>query len=123
MPKVQENISGKNWDIEGSIIHQNDIVLVSPKMELSEINDSIKKVNEGTLSNPKALVFTPGVYDFDNTIEITSENTVILGLGVPVLSVTKPHISIMQTKAKGVKIGGIIFEAGSNDNFLNSLTT
>lgn len=66
------------------------------------------------------MVFTPGVYDVDETIEITSENTVVLGLGVPVLSVTKPHISIMQTKAKGVKIGGLIFEAGSNDNFLDS---
>ena len=109
--------SGVDWTDEGAQeIPQDHIKILNPKMTASEINQSIKG---GSTSEPIAVIFTPGIYELDETLLVENNGTVILGIGVPVLSGTKPHISIMQTKANGVKIGGIIFEAGSNDK-LNS---
>lgn len=94
-----------------TIIPEAEFIVVQPGMTADQIN---AKLNNPADQNLKALIFTPGQYSFDKKIDITQANTVVLGLGVPVLTAVNPHIPIMSTEASGVKISGLIFEAGSN---------
>jgi hypothetical protein len=65
------------------------------------------------MASGKNLILTPGVYQLDQTIEITHPDTVVLGLGFPTL-VPQNGMVAMRTVAgsQGVLISGVIFEAG-----------
>lgn len=105
------NSQGSQWDINHQVIPESQFVVVKPGMSSAAINAALKKQKGG----PLALIFTPGQYSLDSTIEINQDHTVVLGLGVPVLTAVKPHTAILSTAATGVKISGILLEAGSND--------
>lgn len=94
-----------------AIIPQSQFVIVKPGMSASDINKAI----QDKAGQVCAVIFTPGQYDLRDTININQANTVVFGLGVPVLTALSPHKSIMQVSASGVKVAGIVFEAGSND--------
>jgi hypothetical protein len=105
--------SGPNWKNGYTLIPQSQIIVATPGMTADQIN---KKLTDPKVqSAPAALIFTPGQYDLNSTIVINKPNTVVLGLGVPALTATKAHTPIMTTSGSGIKIGGILFEAGSND--------
>lgn len=104
--------AGPDLTNTNTIIPQTELIVVQPStLNIDDINS---KLNNPQDKNPKALIFTPGRYLFNKTLNISQENTVVLGLGVPILTATTPHIPIISTAASGVKISGIIFEAGSN---------
>ncbi len=105
--------SGTNWKNEYTLIPQSQIIVASPGMTADQINQ--KLADPKVQGAPTALIFTPGQFNLDSTIVINKPNTVVLGLGVPALTATKPHTPIMTTSGSGIKIGGILFEAGSNE--------
>ncbi|HSW93658.1 MAG TPA: coagulation factor 5/8 type domain-containing protein [Gammaproteobacteria bacterium] len=112
VPRFENKLSvGTDANNPYSIIPEAEFIVVQPGMTADQIN---AKLNNPADNNPKALIFTPGQYNFDKKIDITQANTVVLGLGLPVLTAMNPHVPIMSTEASGVKISGIIFEAGSN---------
>jgi hypothetical protein len=109
VPEEKNNSTGPDWGNNNTIIPESQFVIVKPGMNSDAINSAMKEKNTA----PKALIFTPGLYSLDKTLEINQDNTVVLGLGVPVLTAKTPHIPIMTTSAMGIKISGIMFEAGS----------
>src|SRR5262249_54059165 len=64
------------------------------------------------LDQGKHLLFTPGIYQLNDTIRITNPNTVVLGIGLPTLVPTSGQITITVADVDGVKIGGLLLEAG-----------
>jgi len=65
------------------------------------------------LASGKNLILTPGVYQLDQTIEVTHPDTVVLGLGFPTLVPQKGIIAMRSAgSAQGVVISGILFDAG-----------
>jgi hypothetical protein len=65
------------------------------------------------MASGKNLILTPGVYQLDQTIEITHPDTVILGLGFPTLVPQNGVVAMRSvTGSQGVLISGVIFEAG-----------
>ena len=56
---------------------------------------------------------TPGVYNLDQTIEVTWPDTVVLGLGFPTLIPSRGIVSMRVASVAGVKLSGMIFDAGS----------
>jgi len=110
VPVSRNNSVGEEWN-RNTVIPQSQMIIAKPGMTADQINAAL---NNPQIQSPKALIFTPGQYDLDKTIEIKQANTVVLGLGVPVLTAKTPHISIIKTSANGVKMGGLLFEAGSN---------
>jgi hypothetical protein len=64
------------------------------------------------LAAGKHLLFTPGVYSLDDTLRITRADTIILGLGFPSLVPTKGLPIISVADVGGVKIAGLILDAG-----------
>ncbi len=58
------------------------------------------------------LILTPGVYNLTNTLLVTQPNTIVLGLGYPTLVPTKEVPAMAISDVDGVKVGGIMFDAG-----------
>jgi hypothetical protein len=58
------------------------------------------------------LILTPGVYNLTNTLLVTQPNTIVLGLGYPTLAPTKAVPAMTIADVDGVKVGGIMFDAG-----------
>lgn len=112
VPTFNTNTHGTNWQTTSTIIDQNDFIIVDNTMSSDDINNQLRAITD---DHPKALIFTPGQYNrLTSTININRNNTVVLGLGIPVLTANTPHIPIIQTSATGIKISGLLFEAGVN---------
>ncbi|HVU27221.1 MAG TPA: hypothetical protein VHG71_05735, partial [Verrucomicrobiae bacterium] len=59
------------------------------------------------------LILTPGVYNLTNSILVTRPDTVILGLGYPTLIPANGFPSMLISDVDGVKVAGILFDAGT----------
>lgn len=69
-------------------------------------------VISAALARGQDLILTPGVYNLDQTIEVTHPDTVVLGLGFPTLVSANGTVSMRVASVPGVKLSGMIFDAG-----------
>ena len=67
------------------------------------------------------LLFTPGVYNINQTINVTNPNTVVLGIGFPTLIPTGGVNTMQVADVDGVRIQGLLFDAGTTNS--NTLLT
>jgi hypothetical protein len=108
VPSAQLNSSGTTWasgPTPGASIPIKNFFIASP-------TDSGAAIT-AALASGKNLILTPGIYQLDQTIEVTHPDTVVLGLGFPTL-VPQNGIVAMRSVAgsQGVIISGILFDAG-----------
>jgi hypothetical protein len=59
------------------------------------------------------LIFTPGIYHLENTLQVGRPGTIIVGLGLPTLVPDTAAPAMVISDVDGVKVGGIIFDAGA----------
>jgi hypothetical protein len=64
----------------------------------------------------KNLLLTPGIYHLESSIQISRPDTVVLGLGFPTLIPDRGTAAMTVSDVGGVKIGGILFEAGASNS-------
>jgi hypothetical protein len=64
----------------------------------------------------KNLILTPGVYALPHPITVLYPNTIVLGLGLATLVPTRGNAAIQTTNAPGIKISGLIVDAGPVDS-------
>jgi hypothetical protein len=62
------------------------------------------------------LILTPGVYDLNAPILVSRPDTVVLGLGFPTLIPEHGAPALQTLDVPGVKLSGIIFDAGPNNS-------
>lgn len=74
-------------------------------------SDSAKKINNA-LARGQNLIFTPGIYHLDRTIEVKRAGTVVLGLGLPTLIPDRGQVAMQVADVKNVVIAGVVFDAG-----------
>jgi hypothetical protein len=108
VPSAQLNSSGTTWasgPTPGASIPIKNFFIASP-------TDSGAAIT-AALASGKNLILTPGIYQLDQTIEVTHPDTVVLGLGFPTL-VPQNGIVAMRSVAgsQGIIISGILFDAG-----------
>ncbi len=68
------------------------------------------------LDRGQNLILTPGVYQVARPIEINRPDTIVLGLGLATLSATNGNVAMTVDDASGVKISGLIFDAGQQNS-------
>ena len=73
--------------------------------------DPVPVIN-AALARGQDLILTPGVYNLNQSIEITRPGTVVLGLGFPTLVPAHGIIAMQVASVGGVKLSGMIFAAG-----------
>jgi hypothetical protein len=111
VPSVQNNSVGTTWGADatpGSSIRIEKFFVAKP-------TDSAATINKA-LGSGMNLILTPGVYNLDQTIEVTRPDTVVLGLGFPTLIPENGIVSMTVANAKGMLVSGIIFDAGATNS-------
>lgn len=73
--------------------------------------DNSASIN-AALSAGLNLILTPGIYSLTNSIQVTRADTIVMGLGYPTLIPAKAFPSMIISEVNGVKVQGIIFDAG-----------
>ena len=108
VPSVQHNSVGTSWGngaTPGSSIPINKFFVAQP-------TDSVATINNA-LHTGKNLILTPGIYNLNQSINVTRPDTVVLGLGFPTLIPENGVVSMSVASAKGISLSGMIFDAGA----------
>lgn len=108
VPALKTNTKGASWldgPTPGTSIPIDRFYIAQPATATAEsINDA--------LAAGKHVLFTPGVYSLDDTLRVTRADTFLLGLGFPSLVPTRGVPLISVADVDGVKIAGLILDAG-----------
>jgi hypothetical protein len=78
---------------------------------VAKASDSAATIN-AKLSSGLHLVLSPGIYKLEDSIQVTRANTVVLGLGMATLININGKPAVVVGNVDGVRLGGILFEAG-----------
>ena len=107
-PSLRTGASGPSWasgPTPGTSVPMSQFFVADPSMSAATINNALA---EGC-----NLLFTPGVYNLNQTLSVTHANTTILGLGFPTL-IPQNGVNTMQVAdVDGVRIDGLLFDAGT----------
>jgi uncharacterized protein involved in high-affinity Fe2+ transport len=108
VPSLQTNSSGTTWtattNTPGTSLSLNTFYVVNSSSTVAQINSALAVGDN--------LLFTPGVYSYASTIDVTNPDTKIIGLGFPTLIPTAGNVTMNVADVNGVNISGIIFDAG-----------
>jgi len=74
--------------------------------------DNAATIN-AALNAGQNLILTPGVYRLTNSILVTQPDTIVMGLGYPTLIPTNGKPTMVISDVDGVKVSGIMFDAGT----------
>jgi hypothetical protein len=109
VPALRSDTRGVSWldgPTPGQSISLDHFYIARPKEATAE------RLN-AELAGGKHVLFTPGVYSLDETLRITRADTILLGLGVPSLIPKKGLPILSVADVDGVKIAGLILDAGA----------
>jgi hypothetical protein len=108
VPALRHDSSGTTWasgPTAGSSIPIDEFFVARPTDDVKEINIA--------LAEGENLIFTPGIYHLDRTIDVKRPDTVVLGLGFATLVPEKGITAMTVADVKGVKVAGLLFDAGA----------
>ena len=108
VPDARTNTSGAAWTTgadTGTSLPISNFYIAQPSDTAATIN--------AQLTAGKNLIVTPGVYSLDAPLNITRNDTVVLGLGMATLVPTAGNAVITTGDVTGVKIAGISVDAAT----------
>ncbi len=111
VPAVQHGSVGPSYAggaTPGSSIPIRRFFIAEPSTPLFVINTA--------LALGQNLILTPGIYNLHGTIDVTRPNTVVLGLGFPTLIPQNGNVSMQTADVPGIKLSGMIFDAGPRNS-------
>ncbi len=110
VPGLRTNTSGTTWNGKtptGTSLPLSQFYIVKPGATAADMNNA--------LAAGKSLLVTPGVYNINQTINVTQANTVILGLGLATFINTNGVLTMQVADVDGVRIAGLLFDAGTTN--------
>ena len=112
VPGLRNNAQGVTWQNgvgPGTSLSLDQFVVAHPDTSTAaSLNQALK--------NGKNLLFTPGIYHLSEPLRVTQANTVLLGLGLATLTPDNGTAAMTVADVDGVRIAGILFEAGLNNS-------
>jgi hypothetical protein len=107
VPAVQHNTTGPSWasgSEAGTSMPFSRFFVASPSTPVPAI--------DAALAHGKNLILAPGVYNLNQPIVVSHPDTVVLGLGFATLVPQDGNAAMIVSANKGVKLSGIIVDAG-----------
>ncbi|GII25106.1 discoidin domain-containing protein [Planosporangium mesophilum] len=107
VPSLRTNSQGTTWSggsTPGSSLPLSQFYVAKP-------GDSAATLN-AALAQGLNLLFTPGIYHLNQTVNVTRANTVVLGLGYATLIPDNGVVPMSVADVDGVKLAGLLFDAG-----------
>jgi F5/8 type C domain len=111
VPSLRTNSSGVTWasgNTPGTSIPLTQFYVAKP-------GDSAAAINQA-LAQGLNLIFQPGVYHVNQTINVTRANTVVMGLGYATIVPDNGVTPMQVADVDGVKIAGLLFDAGTTNS-------
>jgi hypothetical protein len=110
VPSLRTNATGTTWSgtPAGESLPISTFYIVKP-------GDSAANMN-AALAQGKNLLVTPGVYHLNQTLNVTRANTVVLGLGLATLIPDGGITAMTTADVDGLKIAGLLFDAGTTNS-------
>ena len=102
-------ITWSNGTTPGTPLPMDQFYLAHPE------TDNAASIN-AALKQGKNLLLTPGIYHLEDSIQVSRPDTVVLGLGYPTLVPDQGTPALTVSDVDGVKVGGILFQAGTNNS-------
>jgi hypothetical protein len=107
VPAVQHDTSGPSWasgSEAGTSVALSKFFVASPGTPVLAI--------DAALALGKNLILTPGVYNLNQPILVSRPDTVVLGLGFATLVPQRGNAAMVVAANTGVKLSGLIVDAG-----------
>jgi hypothetical protein len=108
VPAARSNASGLSW--AGGAGTGTSLPISS--FHIAKPTDSAATIN-AQLAAGKHLLVTPGVYQLSQALRVTRPGTVVLGLGMATLVPTAGNAAIAVSDVDGVRVAGLIVDAGA----------
>ena len=108
VPAFQSDSAGTTWrrgETPGESIPIANFYIARPDVDTSETINA-------QLERGKDLILTPGIYELSAPIRVIRPHTVVLGLGFATLRPVKGTAAMTTADADGIKIAGLLFDAG-----------
>jgi hypothetical protein len=108
VPSLRQNSAGTTWSggsTPGSSIPLSQFYVAKPGVSAATLNQA--------LAQGLNLLFTPGVYHLNQTVNVSRANTVVLGLGYATLVPDNGVVPMTVADVDGVKLAGLLFDAGT----------
>ncbi|RLV66913.1 coagulation factor 5/8 type domain protein [Streptomyces sp. CBMAI 2042] len=107
VPAKRTDARGVSWNgtPQGTSIDLNQFYVVKPGATAATINQA--------LAQGLNLLFTPGIYHVDQTINVNRADTVVLGLGLATIIPDNGVTAMKVADVDGVKLAGFLIDAGS----------
>jgi uncharacterized protein YjdB len=109
VPSLRENAQGISWlsgSTPGRSVSIDQFYIANPD------TSSAASIN-AALNQGKNLLFTPGIYHLEGTIQVNNPNTIIMGLGFATLIPDNGQKAMTVADVDGVVIAGLLFDAGA----------
>ena len=109
VPSLRTNTNGITWaggQTPGTTIPIDQFFIAHAGV------DTAATIN-AALAQGKHLLLTPGIYGLNDSIRVTRANTVVLGLGFATLRPDNGVIAMQVADVDGVKLAGLLFDAGT----------
>ncbi len=111
VPALRQNVQGSSWahgSPAGSSISLSQFYVASPSSGAATIN--------AALAQGLHVLFTPGIYHLNQALHVTQANTILLGLGLATLIPDGGVSAITVDDVDGVKVGGLLIDAGTTNS-------
>ncbi|WP_448903262.1 glycosyl hydrolase family 28-related protein [Eubacterium sp.] len=109
VPEIRKDCIGTSWEngVKGKFIPIDEFYIANPQDSAATIN---AQLNQG-----KNLILTPGIYNISEPINVTKENTIVLGLGYATLKQTGTNQCLTVGDVGGVIVADVMFDAGTQN--------
>ncbi|MEV4316304.1 RICIN domain-containing protein [Actinocrispum sp. NPDC049592] len=110
VPGLRSNSSGISWagTQPGQSLPIDQFFIVKPGATAAQIN--------AQLAAGKNLLFSPGVYHLNQTLNVTRPDTVVLGLGLATLQPDNGVTAMNVADVDGVKLAGLLIDANTTNS-------
>ncbi|MBN9141102.1 MAG: discoidin domain-containing protein [Micrococcales bacterium] len=113
VPGVRSGTTGVTWAdgtdaSDGASLPLTGFFIVKEGATAAQVN--------AALAAGKNILFTPGVYRMDQTLQVTRPNTVILGLGLATIIPTGDSFGMHVADVDGVRLAGLLFDAAVTES-------
>lgn len=105
------NNQWNNWEngVTGTFYSLNTFYIANPD------KDNSKTLNKA-LADGKNILFTPGIYNIEETLKVTKKDTIIYGMGLATLEASKGNVVMNVSDEDGIKVCGLLFDAGEKES-------
>lgn len=108
-PILKKQTSGTTWTDK---INDEKTLKLSSFYIVKAGTDNSESIN-AALKKGKNLLFMPGIYSLDNSLNVTRKGTVIIGIGMPSLVPVNGNATMTIADVDGVTVGGLLIDAGT----------